>query len=71
MNDEQAILQMLDSWATLNKDVGKLREDQIKSLINYEVSTKRRPVMIDRLHQRFAKLRSKRERLELKAGGLL
>ena len=60
MNDEQAILQMLDSWTTLNKDVGKLREDQIKSLINYEVSTKRRDTMIDRLHQRFAKLRNKR-----------
>lgn len=70
MSDE-LVIQMLDSWATLNKDVGKLREDQIKNLINYEVSTKRRAVMIDRLHQRFAKLRNQRERLELKAGGLL
>ena len=70
MSDD-LVIQMLDSWATLNKDVGKLREDQIKNLINYEVSTKRRAVMIDRLHQRFAKLRNQRERLELKAGGLL
>lgn len=59
------------SWEEFIKDLPKLREDQLKQLINYEISTSRRQSFVERMHQRYCKLRMQRERKELMSGGLL
>jgi hypothetical protein len=61
----------LDSWRTLNKMIGNLDENQLRSLINFEVSTYKRQDILTRLHQRFNKLRAARERVEISNGGLI
>ena len=70
MTDEMT-MQMLSSWKTLNKDLLNLREDQLKMLINFEVSTKKRPDMIARMHARYSKMQAARVRAELLAGETL
>ncbi len=67
----EAILAMLSNWGKLNADIKELREDQLKSLINYEISTKARATFVERLHQRYCMLRDARERAELLGGQLL
>ena len=58
---------VLKSWKTLNEFIGELREDQIKELIFWEIENKKRPDIVTRLHQRYTKLASDREREELLA----
>ena len=48
-----------------------LTEDELYSAINYEVSTYQRTLVITRLHQRYSKLRTMRERELLLAGKFL
>ena len=69
--DEKHMELMLNDWKLLNADLGKMREDQMRALLNYEVSTRKRASYIERIHQRFTKARMKRERAELLAGGVL
>ncbi len=56
---------VLKSWHTLNELIGELREDQLKELIFHEMENGKRPDIVSRLHQRFSKLVSAREREEL------
>jgi hypothetical protein len=56
---------VLRSWKTLNEFIGELREDQLKELIWWEIENKKRQDIVLRLHQRYAKLASEREREEL------
>ncbi len=70
MTDEMMI-QILANWNKLNHDLTKLREDQLKVLINYEASTRRSELFLKRLHQRYNKLRGAREFQEIMGGGLL
>ena len=56
---------ILKSWHTLNEVLNELREDQVKSLLEYEMEYKCRSDIVWRLHQRFSKLRAVRERKEL------
>lgn len=58
---------VLKSWHTLNEFIGELREDQLKELIWHEVENGKREDIVERLHQRYAKLASARERTELLA----
>ena len=48
-----------------------LSEDELRSAINYEVSTYQRQKVISRLHQRYTKLRAIRERDALVRGKIL
>lgn len=48
-----------------------LSEDELRSALNYEVSTYRRQKVISRLHQRYTKLRAIRERDALVRGKIL
>lgn len=57
---------ILRSWHTLNEILVTLREDQVKELLDHELQNKRRPDVAERLHQRLTKLRTTRERLEIK-----
>ena len=58
-------------WSQLNKTLGTLGIEEIKSLINYEVSTKKRASFIARMHQRYSKKVTAAEREHLLKGGLL
>ena len=69
MNDN--LVGALKDWPTLNTQLSQLSEADLHSLINYECSTNHRKVYIERLHQRYSILRTKREREELITGGLL
>lgn len=62
---EAIMKEALVSWFKLNKALPELREDQVKSLLDYEVSNGKRKDVILRLHQRFTTLRMNRERAEL------
>ena len=70
MSDD--VLQLyLKDWGFMNSQLATLREDQLKQLINMEISGKRRETWIERLHQRYSKLVTARERIELLGGKLL
>lgn len=69
---EQKIMDdILGGYGKLVRELKNLREDQVRNLINYEVSTKNRHDCVERMHMRYCKLRMRREREELKNGGLL
>lgn len=70
MSDD--VLQLyLKDWGFMNSQLSTLREDQLKQLINMEISGKRRETWIERLHQRYSKLVTVRQRAELLGGKLL
>lgn len=54
----------------INK-INEMGEAELQLALNMEASTYRRKAIITRLHQRFTKLRSNREREGLVAGTLL
>ena len=59
------------AWVKMLKEIERMSEDEIRALINHEVSTLRRKSYITRLHQRFSTLRRERERQQLIEGTLL
>ena len=64
-------INILSDWSLLNKTLGTLSIDELKALINYEVSTKCRASFINRMHQRYSKKVTIAEREHLIKGGLL
>jgi hypothetical protein len=64
-------VEVFNSWRELMAGVSKLTEAELRESINYEVSTYRRKNFIERMHQRYTKLRSERERKELISGETL
>lgn len=70
MNDQE-IIKLLGDWEYLNNQIAKFTEEELRMLVNYECSTKRRRSFIERLHQRYSKLKTARERESLVNGGLL
>ncbi len=61
----------LNEWEKFCESVMKMNEGELKSQINFECSTTRRKSYIIRMHQRYAKLMTKRVGDELLNGGLL
>ena len=59
------------SWKDMQERLTKLSEEELKGFINYEASTYRRKSIIFRLHQRYSKLRARRERDSIVKGELL
>lgn len=52
-------------WHSLAATISTLSEDEVKALLDDEVAKHRRPVMARRLHQRYASLRTQRERKDI------
>jgi len=50
------------TWRELNDQLSHLSEEEVAALLTDELTLHRRPTFIERLHQRYAKLRSDRER---------
>ena len=63
---------VIESWLQLQKVIGTMTEEELRFTINYEASVYKRKTIIERLHQRYTKVRAARERNELINGeGLL
>lgn len=64
-------MEALGSWKETLTKSREMTEQELLTSINYEVSTYKRRDVLRRLHQRYNKLRCRREREELLSGGLL
>jgi len=53
------------NWRELNKKLPHLSETELHALLEAEVAGERRVSFLERIHQRYASLRTTRERLEL------
>jgi hypothetical protein len=62
---------LLDDWKDLNTEIHKFTIDELRSLINYEISTRNRASFIGRMHQRYSKLVTILEREHILKGNLL
>jgi len=62
---DDLILNMLINWKTVGSSISKLNEEQSLEAMNYEMLTKRRKIVVERLHMRYSGLKAKRERGEL------
>lgn len=58
--------EILRSWTALNEALQILDEKQLVALLSIERKGKRRPTVLLRIHQRYAKVRLTREREELR-----
>jgi hypothetical protein len=65
------MITVFETWDQLMKQVGTLNEEDLRESINYEVSTYKRKNVISRMHQRYVKLKAKRERQLLIDGEML
>lgn len=54
-------LAALQNWLTLTKSLNNFTEDELKGMLDYEFDTQKRKTFMKRIHERFCKLRSKRE----------
>jgi hypothetical protein len=54
-------------WRTLAKSLRVMTEDEVKLLLDEERAGPRRALILRRLHQRYAALRTARERVEILA----
>lgn len=66
--DEVIISTVLANWSALIGSIYKLPEDQIKMLLDHEITHNRRKRFVERLHQRYSSLRLQRERKEIMEG---
>ncbi len=65
---EQMLLDaMLDDFNFMNHELSKLREDQLLKLMDREIDTRKRKSFVERIHQRYSKLKTARERAEIMA----
>ena len=55
----------LKSWRSLQGVIAVLTEEQVKEMLQHEMETTRRSMIVVRLHQRFCALRDARERGEI------
>lgn len=69
--DDSEVVNLLSTWVKLNERLSDLSENDLKMMINYECSTKSRATFITRMHQRYSKLHTDRQRDMLLKGGLL
>ena len=54
-------------WRGLAATLNTMSEDEVKRLLDDEMARLRRPSIVKRLHQRYAMLRTSRERADLMA----
>lgn len=65
---DDSMLNILLNWKIFISSVNTLNEEQALEMMNYELLTKRRKKVVERLHMRYSGLKVKRERDELLRG---
>jgi hypothetical protein len=68
MTDQELII---EGWKDLHKRLPTFTEEELRQIINYEVSTYKRKDILTRLHMRFTKLNNKSMREKLLNGEAL
>lgn len=63
--DQLFIQAALQNWREFLDVINNLDEQQCKEALTIEVAGKKRKIIAERLHQRYCKLRTQRERAEL------
>lgn len=53
------------SWREMQASLNTMTEEELRTAINHEISSYGRKALIERMHMRFEKLRSLRERAAL------
>lgn len=71
MSDADANVVVIKSWNDLIIILPEMDEETLRLAINYEVSVYKRKAVIKKMHQRYAKLFTKRQRDQLLAGEVL
>ena len=59
---------IIQNWNKMNESLNTLTEEQCLELLQLEQSGRRRVHMLNRIHARFTKLRSERERIDIMSG---
>ena len=59
------------TWADMLKKIPAMNEIELFACLNYELSTSKRKIAITTLHQRYCRLRDRRERVSVLMGDLL
>jgi hypothetical protein len=54
-------------WRSLAATLSDMTEDEVKRLLDEEIVMRKRPMIVRRLHQRYAVLRTARERAAIMA----
>ena len=62
---------LLNDWKELNTQLHKFTIDELRAMINYEISTRKRASFVERIHQRYSKLVTNSERAHILKGNLL
>jgi len=63
---EQMMLEaLLNDYNLLNNQLSSLTEEQLWKLIEMEIAGRKRKSFIERIHQRYSKLKTARERDEI------
>ena len=62
---------LLNDWKELNTQLHKFTIEELRAMINYELSTRKRASFIGRIHQRYSKLVTISERAHILKGNLL
>ena len=57
-----------DTWMQMMMNLPTMSEDELRTAINFEVATRKRKQFVTRMHQRFSRLRTDRERQQLLDG---
>jgi hypothetical protein len=65
------VLKISGTWTLLNKHINEITEDQLKLMINHSVMLGRNGNNLERIHQRYSKLRTARERESIMKGNML
>lgn len=62
---------VMTSWRDMHEKLSEMDEDTLRESINYEASVYKRKAILNRMHQRYCRLRNARERDQLARGELL
>ena len=65
---EQKLLDVIENWDTFRLGLMSLSEDEVKAVLEHELTNEKRKSYVSRIHARYSILRSARERAALIAG---
>ena len=67
-NDKVDLEDVIQNWNKMNEKLNSLTEAQCLELLRLEQKGRRRVHMLNRIHARYTKLRSERERIAIMSG---
>jgi len=65
------MVERIINWKSMYVQIKFMTEEEVKQVLNYELSTTNRKGIVQRLHQRYTRLRFAHEKELIKAGSFL